>query len=144
MSNPISFAIPTWDIPSLAVRGESACFPVRRIFCVGRNYVEHQKEMGGDGREQPFFFAKAAHDALSVAEGATVLSAEALEAGSATIGGHVEGGISAGGAVHLTASSRVRGDLKGSEVSIEEGAEFAGRIDAIFDLPAELGGVRGR
>ena len=56
----------------------------------------------------------------------------------------VEGGISAGGAVHLTASSRVRGDLKGSEVSIEEGAEFAGRIDAIFDLPAELGGVRGR
>lgn len=70
MSNPISFAIPTWDIPSLAVRGESARFPVRRIFCVGRNYVEHQKEMGGDGREQPFFFAKAAHDALSVAEGA--------------------------------------------------------------------------
>ena len=71
MSNPVSFAIPTWDIPSLAVRGESTHFPIRRIFCVGRNYVEHQKEMGGDGREQPFFFAKAAHDALSVAEGAT-------------------------------------------------------------------------
>jgi hypothetical protein len=81
---------------------------------------------------------------LVVAEGATILATEALEAGSATIGGHVEGGITAGGAVHLTASSRVRGDLKGSEVSIEEGAEFAGRIDAIFDLPAELGGVRGR
>jgi fumarylpyruvate hydrolase len=71
MSNPTSFAIPAWDIPSLAVRGESARFPVRRIFCVGRNYVEHQKEMGGDGREQPFFFAKAAHDALAVAEGST-------------------------------------------------------------------------
>lgn len=71
MSNPISFAIPTWDIPSLAIRAESTRFPVRRIFCVGRNYVEHQKEMGGDGREQPFFFAKAAHDALAVAEGST-------------------------------------------------------------------------
>ena len=34
---------------------------MRRIFCVGRNYVEHQKEMGGDGREAPFFFIKSAH-----------------------------------------------------------------------------------
>src|SRR5207253_8049912 len=33
-----------------------------RIFCVGRNYVEHQKEMGGDGLEQPFFFTKSSHD----------------------------------------------------------------------------------
>src|SRR4026208_2273724 len=33
-------------------------FPVGRIFCVGRNYAEHQKEMGGDGRETPFFFLK--------------------------------------------------------------------------------------
>jgi len=53
--------IPLWDIPSLAVRGSKDRFPVRRIFCVGRNYVEHQKEMGGDGRETPFFFLKAAH-----------------------------------------------------------------------------------
>ena len=33
---------------------------VRRVFCVGRNYVEHAKEMGHDGREPPFFFAKSA------------------------------------------------------------------------------------
>ena len=52
------FVIPTWDVPSLPVVGSKARFPVRRIFCVGRNYVEHQKEMGGDGREQPFFFIK--------------------------------------------------------------------------------------
>ena len=55
-------AIPLWDIPSLPVLGSDARFPIRRVFCVGRNYIEHQKEMGGDGREQPFFFAKAPHD----------------------------------------------------------------------------------
>lgn len=39
-------------------------FPVRRVFCVGRNYAEHAREMGGDpDREEPFFFAKPA-DAL--------------------------------------------------------------------------------
>jgi len=67
MSTP--YAISGWDIPSLAVRNSSSRFPVRRIFCVGRNYAEHQKEMGGDGREQPFFFSKAAHDAVAVPEG---------------------------------------------------------------------------
>jgi fumarylpyruvate hydrolase len=53
--------ISLWDIPSLAVRDSKDRYPVRRIFCVGRNYVEHQKEMGGDGREIPFFFIKSAH-----------------------------------------------------------------------------------
>src|SRR5688500_15048844 len=57
----MAHVIPLWDIPSLAVRDSRDRYPVRRIFCVGRNYVEHQKEMGGDGREQPFFFLKAAH-----------------------------------------------------------------------------------
>jgi len=54
----MAHAIPLWDIPSLAVRDSKDRYPVRRIFCVGRNYVEHQKEMGGDGRETPFFFIK--------------------------------------------------------------------------------------
>src|SRR2546425_90009 len=58
----MEYVISSWDIPSLPIVGSNARFPVRRIFCVGRNYVEHQKEMGGDGREQPFFFAKSAHD----------------------------------------------------------------------------------
>ena len=62
------YVISTWEQPSLPVRGSSARFPVRRIFCVGRNYVEHQKEMGGDGREQPFFFAKSIHDLVAVGE----------------------------------------------------------------------------
>jgi fumarylpyruvate hydrolase len=57
----MSYAIPLWSPPALPVAGSNDLFPVRRIFCVGRNYVEHQKEMGGDGREQPFFFLKSAH-----------------------------------------------------------------------------------
>lgn len=56
----MAYAIPLWTAPALAVAGTSDSFPVRRIFCVGRNYAEHQKEMGGDGREQPFFFLKSA------------------------------------------------------------------------------------
>ena len=60
----MAYVITSWNIPSLAVIDSKDLFPVRRIFCVGRNYVEHQKEMGGDGRETPFFFIKSAHSLL--------------------------------------------------------------------------------
>jgi fumarylpyruvate hydrolase len=46
-------------------------FPVRRIYCVGRNYEEHAKEMGFTGREPPFFFMKPADAIVNVAEGTT-------------------------------------------------------------------------
>jgi fumarylpyruvate hydrolase len=47
------------EIPSVAVAGRIARFPVRRIFCVGRNYAAHAREMGKDpDREPPFFFMK--------------------------------------------------------------------------------------
>ena len=52
---------------SVPVLGETAQFPVHRIYCVGRNYEEHAKEMGFTGREPPFFFLKPA-DALIVVE----------------------------------------------------------------------------
>lgn len=55
---------------SVAVAGTEARFPVRRIYCVGRNYLEHIREMGGDERAQPFFFQKPA-DAI-VGSGTTV------------------------------------------------------------------------
>lgn len=46
-------------IPSLAVAGSGDTLPVRRIFCVGRNYAKHAREMGKDpDREPPFFFTK--------------------------------------------------------------------------------------
>jgi fumarylpyruvate hydrolase len=53
-------------IASLAIAGESARFPVRRILCVGRNYAAHAKEMGGNAREPPFFFMKPLTALLSV------------------------------------------------------------------------------
>jgi fumarylpyruvate hydrolase len=56
--------------PTVAVAGSRKLFPVRRIWCVGRNYLEHIREMGQDEREPPFFFAKPA-DAI-VPDGATV------------------------------------------------------------------------
>ncbi len=46
-----------------------ATFPVHRIYCVGRNYVEHAIEMGFTGREPPFFFLKPADAVLPIAEG---------------------------------------------------------------------------
>jgi len=52
---------------SVPVVGSTAHFPVHRIYCVGRNYEEHAKEMGFTGREPPFFFLKPA-DALIVVE----------------------------------------------------------------------------
>src|SRR5262249_50297418 len=56
--------------PVIAVASSGKQFPVRRIWCVGRNYLEHIREMGQDEREPPFFFAKPA-DAI-VPDGATV------------------------------------------------------------------------
>ncbi|HEY1132365.1 MAG TPA: fumarylacetoacetate hydrolase family protein [Roseateles sp.] len=58
MSN---FVFPPVDIPSAAVRGTEARYAVRRIFCVGRNYADHAREMGSDPtREPPFYFTKPA------------------------------------------------------------------------------------
>ncbi|HEX3480788.1 MAG TPA: fumarylacetoacetate hydrolase family protein [Kofleriaceae bacterium] len=57
----MEYVIPAPPIPSLPVEGSSARFPVHRIYCVGRNYVDHAREMGGDpDREPPFFFCKPA------------------------------------------------------------------------------------
>ncbi|MES2149492.1 MAG: fumarylacetoacetate hydrolase family protein [Pseudomonadota bacterium] len=62
------FVIPAPPTPSLAVAGSDARFPIRRVFCVGRNYAAHAREMGNDpDREAPFFFMKPA-DAVVAAE----------------------------------------------------------------------------
>jgi len=58
--------IPLWPLPAVPVAGSEAQFPVRRIFCVGRNYAEHAREMGGNPeREPPFFFMKPADAILT-------------------------------------------------------------------------------
>jgi len=66
----MSYVITPIPQPSVEVRGTRDRFPVRRIFCVGRNYAAHAREMGNDDREPPFFFTKPA-DAV-VATGSTV------------------------------------------------------------------------
>jgi fumarylpyruvate hydrolase len=54
-------ALPQLSIPSIAISGSELPFQVRRIYCVGRNYADHAREMGGDPqREFPFFFSKPA------------------------------------------------------------------------------------
>jgi fumarylpyruvate hydrolase len=54
-----SYVIPAHDIVGLPVAGTSDLFPVRRVYCVGRNYAGHAREMGFDpDREPPFFFCK--------------------------------------------------------------------------------------
>jgi fumarylpyruvate hydrolase len=66
----MSYAIPSWDLPSVPVSGSEDRFPVRRIYCIGRNYAAHAREMGADEREPPFFFLKPG-DAI-VQNGATI------------------------------------------------------------------------
>ena len=55
-----AFAIPAPAQPSVAIAGSDRRFPVRRIFCVGRNYAAHARELGNDERDPPFFFTKPA------------------------------------------------------------------------------------
>ena len=54
-----NYAVPPAVETLIPVIGSNALFPVRRIYCVGRNYAEHAREMGSDpNREPPFFFSK--------------------------------------------------------------------------------------
>lgn len=62
-----------WPIPEpvlLPIAGADYKFPVRRVYCVGRNYLAHAREMGTDEREPPFFFTKFA-DAI-IPSGGTI------------------------------------------------------------------------
>ena len=67
----MKYAIPPFEQVSIAIEGSDDRFPVRRIYCVGRNYRAHAIEMGADpDRDPPFFFMKPA-DAI-VENGATI------------------------------------------------------------------------
>jgi fumarylpyruvate hydrolase len=63
----MSFVFAPTEVCSVPVLGQPERFPVHRIYCVGRNYEEHAKEMGFTGREAPFFFLKPT-DALVVVD----------------------------------------------------------------------------
>jgi fumarylpyruvate hydrolase len=66
----MNYVVPPPPVASVAVRGTAARFPVHRIYCVGRNYAEHAKEMGSTiDRGTPVFFSKPA-DAIVPGGGA--------------------------------------------------------------------------
>ena len=67
----MSFVFPPPPTVSVPVLGQPSQFPVHRIYCVGRNYEEHAKEMGFTGREPPFFFLKPADSLVVVETGQT-------------------------------------------------------------------------
>ncbi len=68
----MSYVIPPAPLPAAPVAGSTDSFPVRRIYCVGRNYAAHAREMGSDPeRDPPFFFCKPADAIVAVAQGAT-------------------------------------------------------------------------
>jgi fumarylpyruvate hydrolase len=67
----MSFVFAPTETPSVPVLGKPERFPVHRIYCVGRNYEEHAKEMGFTGREPPFFFLKPTDSLIVVNEGET-------------------------------------------------------------------------
>ena len=64
-----AFAAPPQAV--IPIDSSSELFPVHRIYCVGRNYADHAKEMGFSGREEPFFFCKPPDAVLPVSFGST-------------------------------------------------------------------------
>jgi fumarylpyruvate hydrolase len=67
----MSYVFPPTPVVSIPVIGKTERFPVHRIYCVGRNYEEHAKEMGFTGREPPFFFMKPSDSLVVVNAGET-------------------------------------------------------------------------
>lgn len=74
MTEPMPYAVAIPALPTLSVQGRPERFPVHRIFCVGRNYAAHAREMGKDPeREAPFFFMKPANAAVDAAHPQAIL-----------------------------------------------------------------------
>jgi fumarylpyruvate hydrolase len=67
----MSFVFAPPAVVSVPVLGKTERFPIHRIYCVGRNYEEHAKEMGFTGREPPFFFMKPNDSLVVVNSGET-------------------------------------------------------------------------
>jgi cytoskeletal protein CcmA (bactofilin family) len=73
---------------------------------------------------------------LTIEEGGGVVGD--VEAAAVAVSGELTGDVAARGPVTIRATAKVTGNMGGAEVSLEEGAQFSGRIEAEFDMPAEL------
>jgi fumarylpyruvate hydrolase len=71
MTNSVNFVFTPPPVVSVPVVGSTDRYAVHRIYCVGRNYEEHAKEMGFTGREPPFFFLKPSDAIVAVEAGTT-------------------------------------------------------------------------
>jgi cytoskeletal protein CcmA (bactofilin family) len=87
-------------------------------------HIEGDVSLGGD---------------LHVGESARLVAS--VEADSVDVAGSIEGDVMAKGTVNVRRGATLRGNVHGASIAIEEGAEFAGRLHAEFDLPAELRGA---
>ena len=143
----VDYVLTPPPVVSLPVAGDSRRFPVRRIFCVGRNYAEHAREMGGNpDAEPPFFFTKPAD--------AVVESGAVLPFPVATADLHHEAelvvALGAGGAFvpEVEALSLVWGYAAGNDLTrrdLQAQAKAARRpwdMSKGFDASAVLGAVR--
>jgi cytoskeletal protein CcmA (bactofilin family) len=77
---------------------------------------------------------------LTIADGGRV-EAESVSAHAVLVAGTLEGHLVATGPVRFSASARVRGDVQGGPVAIDDGARFSGKLDCEFEMPPELGGA---
>lgn len=101
-------------LPTVAVKGETARYPVRRVFCVGRNYAGHAREMGGDpNREAPFYFTKPA-DAL-VPGGGDI----PYPPGTANLHHEVELVVALSGPIHKGTPEQAAGVIFGYAVGLD-------------------------
>jgi fumarylpyruvate hydrolase len=143
----MEFVFPPPPQASAPVEGLAARFPVRRIFCVGRNYAEHAREFGNDPeREPPFFFSKPA-DAL-VDSGAVIpvppmtqdfhYEAElvvALSGGGADVAPDAAAGLIFG---HAAGNDLTRRDLQAEAKAMRRPWDMAKG----FDASAVIGPIR--
>ena len=160
----MSFVFAPHPVSSLPVVGSDLRFPVRRIFCVGRNYAEHAREMGAadqaEGREPPFFFSKPG-DALVGGVGEVAVSypsltnnlhhevelVVALGAGGANISADAAPGLIYGYAVGLDLTRRdiqARAKEKGHPWDMSKGFDQSAVAGAITPVAQCGHPVRGR
>ena len=101
-------------LPTVAVKGETARYPVRRVFCVGRNYAGHAREMGSDpSREPPFYFTKPA-DALVPGGGPIP-----YPPGTANLHHEVELVVALAGRIHQGTPEQAAGMVFGHAVGLD-------------------------